>query len=108
MWNMDTWYQTGGGIRHIGGDLIYKNHYKVNGLGGFENVEYIGGDVYILDNGGPDGFVPILSVGASQIGFCIVKKWINNGVLKKTDPVIQLRVKQGDALLDIATLPVCN
>lgn len=108
MWNMDTWYQTGGGIKHIGGDLIYKNHYKVNGLGGFENVEHIGGDVFILDNGGPDGFVPILSAGTSQIGFCIVKKWINNGVLKKTDPVIQLRVKQGDALLDIGTLPVCN
>ncbi len=108
MWNMDTWYQTGGGIRYIGGDLIYKNHYKVNGLGGFENVEHIGGDVFILDNGGPDGFVPILSAGTSQIGFCIVKKWINNGVLKKTNPVIQLRVKQGDALLDIATLPVCN
>ncbi|WP_349313670.1 hypothetical protein [Chitinophaga sp. MM2321] len=107
MWNMDTWYVVGGGIKHIGGNLIYKNHYKVNGLGGLQALEYIGGDVYILDNGGPDGLVPITTAGG-QVGFCIVRNWVDNGVLKKTDPVIQLRPKAGDPFIDINTLPACN
>ncbi|WEK36033.1 MAG: hypothetical protein P0Y53_00845 [Candidatus Pseudobacter hemicellulosilyticus] len=107
MWNMDTWYVVGGGIKHIGGSLIYRNHYKVNGLGGFQAVEYIGGDVTIVDNGGPDGLIPTVTA-SNQVGFCIVKNWVNNGVLKKDNPVIQLRAKAGDALIDINTLPSCN
>lgn len=107
MWNMDTWYQVGGGIKHIGGNLIYRNHYKVNGLGGLQAIEYIGGDVYILDNGGPDGLVPLTTTGG-QIGFCIVKEWVNSGVLKKADPVIQLRAKAGDPFIDISNLATCN
>lgn len=107
MWNMDTWFQVGGGIKHIGGNLIYRNHYKVNGLGGLQALEYIGGDVTILDNGGPDGLVPLATVGG-QIGFCMVKNWVNNGVLKKATPVIQLRAKAGDAFIDVSTLQACN
>jgi len=107
MWNMDTWYQLGGGIKHIGGDLIYKNHYKVNGLGGLQAIEYIGGDIYILDNGGPDGYVPVMTT-PGQVGFCLVKSWVNTGILKKVAPVIQLRAKVGDPLIDIDNLQSCN
>ena len=107
IWNLDTWYVWGGGIKHIGGDLVFKNHYKVNGLSGFQGVEYIGGNIYIMDNGGPDGYIPIQTQG-SQIGFCIVKTWINNGVVKKQNPVIKLRQSPDQDFIDIDTLESCK
>ncbi len=107
IWNLDTWYAWGGGIKHIGGDLTFKNHYKVNGLGGFQALEYIGGDVYILDNGGPDGLIPTMST-SNQIGFCLIKTLMDKGVMKKENPVIQLRAKSGDSFIDINTLAPCE
>src|SRR5690606_3767481 len=80
IWNLDTWYAWSGGIRHIGGDLIFKNHYKVNGLSGFQALEHIGGNVYILDNGGPDGVIPIAST-PYQVGFCLIKGLLDKGVI---------------------------
>jgi len=107
IWNLATWYVWGGGIKHIGGDLIFKNHYKVNGLDGFQAVEYIGGDIYIMDNGGPDGYIPI-QTQVNQIGFCLVKIWINNGVIKKQNPIIQLRQSANSPFIDISTLEPCS
>lgn len=107
IWNLDTWYQWGGGIKYIGGDLVFKDHYKVNGLSGFQALEYIGGDIYIMDNGGPDGYIPI-QTQENQIGFCIVKTWINKGVIKKQNPVIQLRQSPDSDFIDIDTLEPCE
>ena len=108
IWNLDTWYVwSGGGIRHIGGNMVFKNHYKVNGLSGFQGLEYIGGDIQILDNGGPDGVIPVAST-SNQIGFCIIKTMMNNGVLKKENPVIELRQSPGAPLIDISTLNPCE
>lgn len=107
IWNMDTWYVWGGGIKHIGGDLIYKNHYKVNGLSGFQGLEYIGGDVYILDNGGPDGVIPLVST-SGQIGFCLIRELYDRGVMKKEDAAIMLRAKSTDPYIDIDDLAPCN
>ena len=107
IWNLDSWYQLGGGIAHIGGDLIYKNHYRVNGLSGFQNLDYIGGDIHILDNGGPDGTIPLNSA-PGQLGFCFIKTLLNNGVLKKTNPIIELRAAPGNPLINVNTLTACN
>lgn len=106
-WNLQTWYDWGGGIKHIGGDLVYKNHYKVNGLGGFQGLEYIGGDVYILDNGGPDGVIPILSTDG-LIGFCLIRELYDRGVMKKDGVKIMLRQRPTDPYIDFNELPHCN
>ncbi len=108
IWNLDTWYQQGGGIKHIGGSLTYKNHYKVNGLGGFQHLEYLGGDVFILDNGGAaSGYIPLQSQ-TNMVGFCLIRKFRDNGVMKKINPVIQLRTAPGTALIDVNTLIPCS
>ncbi len=108
IWNLDTWYQLGGGIKHIGGNLTYKNHYKVNGLGGFQNLEYLGGDVYIMDNGGPGrGSIPLQS-GTNMVGFCLIKKFLDRGIMKKTNPVIQLRTLPGSPFIDVNSLTACD
>ncbi|TKB96377.1 hypothetical protein [Pedobacter cryophilus] len=107
IYNLDTWYQLGGGIKHIGGSLIYNNHYMVNGLGGFENLEYLGGDVTILDNGVTAGTIPLQSL-TNQVGFCLIKKFLDSGIIKKSNPTIQLRVKPGDPFIEVNTLIPCN
>jgi hypothetical protein len=108
IWNLDTWYQQGGGIKHIGGNLTYKNHAKVNGLGGFQNLEYLGGDVFILDNGGAStGYIPLQSL-PNMVGFCLIRKFRDNGVMKKLNPIIQLRAAPGAPLIDVNTLVPCN
>ena len=107
IWNLDTWYNWGGGIKHIGGDLIFKNHYRVNGLGGFQGLEYIGGDVYILDNGGPDGVIPVMSQGP-QIGFCLFRELYDKGVMKKEDVIIMLRAKSTEPYINFDELTPCN
>lgn len=108
IWNLDTWYQLGGGIKHIGGNLTYKNHFKVNGLGGFQNLEYLGGDVYIMDNGGEGrGSIPLQS-GTNMVGFCLIKKFLDNGIMKKTNPVIQLRTLPGTPFIDVNSLTACD
>lgn len=107
LWNLDTWYSWGGGIKYVGGDLIYKNHHKVNGLGGFQGLEYIGGDVYILDNGGPDGVIPLMS-NENQIGFCLIKELYDKGVMKKEDVKIMLRAKSTDPYINIDDLTHCK
>lgn len=107
IWNLDTWYAWGGGIKYIGGDLIFKNHYKVNGLSGFQGLEYIGGDVYILDNGGPDGLIPLMST-ENQVGFCLFKELYDRGVMKDENAKIMLRAKSTDPYIDIDDLTPCN
>lgn len=108
IWNLNTWYDIGGGIKYIGGDLIFKDHFTVNGLGGLQGLEHIGGDIYILDNGaGNNQEIPLMNAD-NQIGFCIIKTLIDKGVLKKENPTIQLRVKPGAALIDLNTLAACQ
>jgi hypothetical protein len=107
IWNLDTWTAVGGGLEHVGGNFTFRNHYKVNGLHGFQNINHIGGDITIVDNGGPDGVIPNIST-AGQIGFCIVKEWINNGIVKKADAVIELRARPNESNLDVTNLPTCN
>jgi len=107
IWNLDTWHAWSGGIKYIGEDLIYKNHYKVNGLSGFQSLEHLGGDVYILDNGGPDGVIPMNST-QNQVGFCLIRQWLDNGVVKKEEPTIELRQSPGEGLIDINTLVACQ
>ncbi|WEK36032.1 MAG: hypothetical protein P0Y53_00840 [Candidatus Pseudobacter hemicellulosilyticus] len=106
IWNLDSWYVLGNALTHIGGNLVYNNHYRVNGLSGFQGLTYIGGDVQILDNGVPDGQIPVNSV-PGQVGFCLFKEHLNNGVFKKASPVIQLRQSPGDPLINISTVLPC-
>jgi hypothetical protein len=103
IWNISAMH-----IKHIGGDLVYKNHYKVNGLNGFQELEYIGGDVYILDNGGPDGVIPILSTSAYQIGFCLIRELYDKGVMKKENVKIELRAQSTDPYINFNELTHCN
>ncbi|HBO25306.1 hypothetical protein [Culturomica sp.] len=107
IWNWDSWMVTGGGLKHVGGNFTVKNHYKVNGLGGFQSIEYIGGDVTIMDNGGPDGFIPLQNTD-NQIGFCLIKDFLDNGVLKKPQPTILLRQSAESEWIDVNSLQSCN
>ncbi|MFB2121646.1 hypothetical protein [Parapedobacter sp. 2B3] len=108
IWNLDTWYSVGGGIKYIGGDLVFSNHHTVNGLSGFQALEYLGGDVSIMDNGaGNNQEIPLMNT-SDQVGFCLIKTLLDNGVMKKENPTIQLRVKPGAPLIDINTLAACQ
>ena len=54
-WNLAT------DLRHVGGSLTLTDNDHQNGLGGFEKVEYIGGDITITGNGtapGASGGIP--------------------------------------------------
>lgn len=108
IWNLDTWYSVGGGIKYIGGNLVFSDHFTVNGLSGLQGLEHIGGDVSILDNGvGNNHEIPLMNTD-NQIGFCIVKTLMEKGVLKKENPTIQLRTKPGTAFIDLNTLAACQ
>lgn len=78
-WNFDTMP-----LEEIGGSLIYRNNSKVNGLGGFGNVESIGGTVTITGNGSENGGIQwTTDVGANMVGFDLVQGWITGGIISK-------------------------
>lgn len=75
LWNLLT------ELTSIGGDFIYTDNDHVNGLGGFEKVESIGGNIKITGNGTDPsaGGIPY-ETGGGRVGFELVQKWIDNGV----------------------------
>ena len=77
-WNLAT------ELRHVGGNFSLVGNDHQNGLGGFEKMEYIGGDITITGNGtapGASGGIPYVS-RAGQVGFDLVEAWITGGVVQ--------------------------
>ena len=77
-WNLAT------DLRRIGGNLTLIGNDHQNGLGGFEKLEYLGGDITIAECGtdvSAGGGIPYVSV-AGQVGFDLVERWIVSGVVQ--------------------------
>lgn len=77
-WNLAT------DLRRIGGNLALVGNDHQNGLGGFEKLEYLGGDITIAECGtdvSAGGGIPYVSV-AGQVGFDLVERWIVSGVVQ--------------------------
>lgn len=77
-WNLST------NLTKVGGNLTITNNGYVNGLGGYEKLESIGGNVLIKDNGTFAGGIP-METTSIQVGFDLVQKWITDGVVPKAN-----------------------
>lgn len=78
------WWNLATNLTYIGGDLTITNNDHVNGLGGYEKLQYIGGNVLIKGNGTAAGGIPeeTITTPALQVGMHIVRDWIANGVVQ--------------------------
>lgn len=79
------WWNLATELTHIGGNFTLTNNDHVNGLGGYEKLQYIGGNVLIQGNGtAPEagGGIPMVTVPGMQTGFELVQSWIDNGVVQ--------------------------
>lgn len=89
-WNLAT------NLQHIGGDLTLNGNDHQNGLGGFEKLQSIGGNVTITGCGtdpSAGGGIPYVST-AGQIGFELVQQWIVTGVVRP-EAVVDCRYADG-------------
>ncbi len=105
---IDFWNLSEGILESIGGDLIYAENSKVNGLAGFEKIKSIGGNVNIERNGSTDpsiGEIPDYSV-PGRPGWCLVKSWIEDGIVQSTANVT-LSLSTGD-VIDIQNITSCG
>ena len=75
------WWNLATRLTHIGGNFTLTNNDHVNGLGGYELMEYIGGNVLIKGNGPAVGGIPMESI-PGQVGMQLVQSWIDNGVIQ--------------------------
>lgn len=89
LWNLATKLTT------IGGDFIYTGNDHVNGLGGFEGVTHIGGNVTITGNGTDPsaGGIPYENM-EGRTGFVLVQQWISTGVIQP-DATVDCRYADG-------------
>lgn len=97
-WNLAT------RLEEIGGSFVYTDNDHVNGLGGFERIRSIGGDVTITGNGTDPsaGGIPYATV-AGQVGFELVESWITGGVLRR-GAVVDCRYADGTPV-DFSEIP---
>lgn len=99
MWNLLT------DLTYIGGDFIYKDNDHVNGLGGFEKIEHIGGNLTITGNGTDPsaGGIPY-NTGDGKVGFELIQSWIDNGYISP-EAVIDCRYADGTEVVFSAPAP---
>ena len=75
-------------LERIGGNLILRNNYHLNGLGGFEDIASVGG-VQIAGNGTAQdalGGIPwTTSVEYNMVGFDLVQSWIDSGKVDRNN-----------------------
>lgn len=106
-WNMDVCR-----IEHIGGDLVYSGHSLVNGLGGLQALDHIGGTVTISRNGYNEpksSNIPDTTFrepwGSVRYGWCLVKWWVEQGITSQDKLTIE--DNQGNPV-DISGLSGCD
>ena len=92
-------------LNEIEGKLIYKNNPQVISLSGFESLTSIGGGVEICRNGNENGEIP--SYGSTgRPGWCMVKAWVENEIIKNTSEII-LEDSKGEAI-DLTMIDACD
>lgn len=87
-------------LKYIGGDLVIKNNPSFQRLNGFGTLEYIGGNITILDNGG----IPNGTTDDEVVGFCKIRYYQFAGILSG-NAVAQVG-KTGN-LIDLSALTPC-
>ena len=100
--NMQTFMMA---LQEIGGKLIYKNNPKVVSLSGFESLKSIGNGIEISRNGNTDGEIPTYG-STGRPGWCMVKAWIEDEIVKSTSDVI-LTYSDGE-LVDLSMIEACD
>lgn len=48
-------------LETIGGSLVLSDNARFNGLGGFEALKSVGGDLTVTGNGTSEGGIPVVS-----------------------------------------------
>lgn len=89
-WNLSTV------LTRIGGDFTYTGNDHVNGLGGFEKIAFVGGNVTVAGNGtdpSAGGGIPY-ATAPGRVGFELIEKWIMGGVLQP-DAIVDCRYADG-------------
>lgn len=105
---IDFWNLSGCALQTIGGNFIYTDNHKVNGLGGLEKITSIGGNVTIGRNGSTDvsiGEIPLQSL-TGRPGFCLIKGWVQKGVISSTATITLTNLT--DVAIDFSTLTTCQ
>ena len=105
---VDFWNLSDGVLRTIGGDIIYTDNNKVNGLAGLDKLTHIGGNITIARNGSPVesiGEIPGQSI-PGRPGFCVVKAWVEDGIVAST-AIITLSLSTGTAV-DLNNISACG
>lgn len=97
-WNLAT------RLEEIGGSFVLTGNDHVNGLGGFEKIRSIGGDVTIAGNGTDPsaGGIPYETC-PGQVGFDLVAGWIASGVVRQ-GAVVDCRYADGTPV-DFSDIP---
>ena len=72
------WWNLATNLTYVGGDLKIINNDHLNGLGGFEKIQHIGGEVLIKNNAANIGGIPRETI-TGQTGFDLVQEWITKG-----------------------------
>ena len=73
----------------------------IKGLSGFESLKSIGNGIEISRNGNTDGEIPTYG-STGRPGWCMVKAWIEDEIVKSTSDVI-LTYSDGE-LVDLSML----
>ncbi len=66
-------------ITTLGGSLIIKDNPDFKSFTGFDHIGSIGGDIVVTGN---DSSWPAQSSDIRNIGFCIIKEYVDNGIVK--------------------------
>lgn len=88
-------------VQTIGGNLVYSENAKLNGLSGFESVQLIAGDVSIEKNGD----IPIYGE-VNQPGWCMIKAWMELGIVKEKAKLSLTNIK-GEKM-DLSDISPCE
>lgn len=73
-WNFDVMK-----LETIGGSLVLTDNERLNGLGGFEALGSVGGDVTVTGNGTLEGGIPVTST-SDKVGLDLLGKLYREGV----------------------------
>lgn len=76
-WNFDVMP-----LREIGGSLVLADNANLNGLGGFAQLERVGGDVTVAGNGASAGYIPVASTD-NQVGLELLGRLYRAGVFSE-------------------------
>ena len=66
-------------LETIGGSLVLSDNARFNGLGGFEALKSVGGDLTVTGNGTSEGGIPVVST-SNKVRLDLLGKLYRDGV----------------------------